>query len=192
MGVHVGKMCQSVHYHLMNINRIRDFLDINSTKAIVHALVTSRMDYCNSLLSSLPAKTIRPLQITQNNAAREVSKSKKSDRITPILKSLHWLPVARRIEFKLACLIYKCLHGQAPDYLSSLLNVYTPPRQLRSSRSIQLTNHHLVSRTKFSDRAFSNSAPKIWNSLSSTTRNSLTFGSFRTNLKTELFKLSFS
>ena len=184
---HVTKICQSVNFHLRNIGRIRGLLDQSTTRLLVHSLITSRIDYCNALLYGLPKGTTDRIQKLQNKAARLITRTKLRDHITPVLKSLHWLPVEMRIKFKIACLVFKCIHGEAPQYLQSLISVYEPPRTLRSSQQIQL--QRFVSTTTLSTRAFSRAAPIVWNSLSSHTRSCSSLSSFRAKLKTEFFGL---
>ena len=189
MNCHVTKLCQSLFIQLRNISRIRHFLEVDTCKLLVHSLVTSRLDYCNSQLCGLPKSTLFRLQKMQNMAARIITNKKKYDHITPVLEMLHWLPVEKRIEYKIACMVFKCLTGSAPSYLDSLIKLYKPSRSLRSSNSLML--HTPFSRTKFFDRSFTNAAPRIWNSLSYKTRSSGTYESFKAKLKTELFKVAF-
>ncbi len=93
--------------------------------------MTSRLDYYNALLGGCPATSINKLQIVQNDAARV----NKYDHITPILQSLHWLPIKFRISYKILLLTYKALNGLAPAYLTNLLSRYNPTRSLRSQNS---------------------------------------------------------
>src|SRR4029434_4143761 len=79
-----------------------------------NVLVSSRLDYCNALLTGLPAFVLRPLQMIQNAAARLVSNQPKRAHVTPLLIDLHWLPVAARIKFKSLMLAYRVLTGSAP------------------------------------------------------------------------------
>ena len=178
-------MCQTLNFLLRNIYRIRDLLDCDSCKLLVHSLVTSRLDYCNSLLYGLPISSIQRLQKIQNMAVRLITRAKKHDLITPVLKNLHWLPVEKRIEYKIACQVFKCLTGSAPQYINSLIKPYQPPRSLRSSSSLRLETK--PSKTKFVDRSFINAAPRVWNSRSYETRSCVTLDSFTSHLKTELF-----
>ena len=146
----------------------------------------SRLDYCNSLLFGTPKSCTGRLQKLQNRAARLVTKTPIRVNITPVLKDLHCLPIEKRIEFKIACIVFNCIHGISPCYLKSLVNLYNPPRTLRSSSSVLLES--TLTRTKFLERSFSHSAPRIWNSLSPTTRNTQNLSCFKKYLKTELFR----
>ena len=101
-----------------------------SAKTMVHSLIASHLDYCNSALTGLPDCDISKLQSAQNAAARLVTNTTKHDQITPILMEPHWLPICHRILFKMLVLIYKGLHGLAPPYISALLVPYTPTRTL--------------------------------------------------------------
>ncbi|KAI2646420.1 Isochorismate synthase, chloroplastic [Labeo rohita] len=103
---HVKAVTKSAYYHLKNIARIRCFVSSQDLEKLVHAFITSRVDYCNGLLTGLPKKTIRQLQLIQNAAARILTRTRKSEHITPVLRSLHWLPVIFRIDFKVLLLIY--------------------------------------------------------------------------------------
>ncbi len=99
---HVKAVTKSAYYHLKNIARIRCFVSSQDLEKLVHAFITSRVDYCNGLL---PKKSIRQLQLIQNAAARILTRTRKSEHITPVLRSLHWLPVTFRIDFKVLLLL---------------------------------------------------------------------------------------
>ncbi len=186
---HVNMLCKSGYYHLRNIARIRKCLSYDALQTIIHSLISSRLDYCNSLLAGVPKCLLQKVQYVQNSAARLLSGTRKYDHITPILKSLHWLPVECRIDFKILLLTYKGLHGKAPKYLSDLL-VF---REARKSRSTDL-NLLFVPRTKrvtFGDRAFSVYAPRLWNTLPLSIRNVESIDDFKSQVKTYLFKKYF-
>ncbi|KAK3515008.1 hypothetical protein QTP70_003243 [Hemibagrus guttatus] len=135
---HVTNVTRSCRFLLYNIRRIRPFLSTQATQVLVQSLVISRLDYCNSLLAGLPLNAIRPLQMIQNAAARLVFNLPKFSHITPLLRSLHWLPVAARIRFKTLMLAYKAKNGPAPSYLKALVTSRTAPRLLRSTSTARL------------------------------------------------------
>ncbi len=110
--------------------------------------------------------------------------------ISPVLISLHWLPVKYRIHFKSLLFVYKGLHGLAPSYISDLLFYCNASRELRSNSSLQLT----VPRTRLKlkgDRAFSVAAPQLWNNLPSYIRSAPTYADFKSLLKTYLFTVAY-
>ena len=183
----VTQTAKSCYYHLRRISLIRKHLSTEATTKLVICFIMSRIDYCNSLLSGVNVSYIQTLQGIQNNAARLVLKKKKADHISPLLSQLHWLPVSKRIDYKLDTICYKCLDNKAPDYLTNLLNIYIPSRPLRSA-SDPLTFR--IPRSKlstFGPRAFSVSGPLAWNKLPLSVRQLPTFASFKSALKTHLF-----
>ncbi|KAK3569809.1 hypothetical protein QTP86_005799 [Hemibagrus guttatus] len=135
---HVTNVTRSCRFLLYNIRRIRPFLSTQATQVLVQSLVISRLDYCNFLLAGLPLNAIRPLQMIQNAAARLVFNLPKFSHTTPLLRSLHWLPVAARIRFKTVMLAYKAKNGPAPSYLKALVTPRTAPRSLRSTSTARL------------------------------------------------------
>ena len=106
---------------------------------------------------------------------------------TPLLAQLHWLPIKARIEFKILCLTFKALNGQSPSYISDLLEAYIPPRTLRSQDQC-LLNVPKYKMTGFGKRTFFACAPVLWNSLPLELKSADNIVSFRSNLKTHLFK----
>ncbi len=146
--------------------------------------MTSRLDYCNALLGGCPASSINKQQIVQNAAARVLTRSRKYDHITPILQSLHWLPIKFRIIILL--LSYKALNDLAPAYLTNLLSRYNPTRSLRSQNSGFLVVPRIAKSTK-GGRTFSYLAPKLWNSLRDNVRGSDTLSLFKSDLFIQAF-----
>ncbi|KAF7690623.1 hypothetical protein C0J45_24441, partial [Silurus meridionalis] len=102
----INQDTKTAFFHLRNISKLRNMLSISDAEKLVHAFMTSSIDYCNALLGGCPASLINKLQLVQNAAARVLTRSRKYDHITPILSSLHWLPVKFRIDFKLLLLTY--------------------------------------------------------------------------------------
>ncbi len=119
---HVKAVTKSAYYNLKNIARIRSFVSSQDLEKLVHTFITSRVDYYYGLL---PNKTVRPLQLIQNAAARILTRTRTSEHITPDLRSLHWLPVTFRIHFKVLLLVYKSLNGLGPKYIADMLTEHS-------------------------------------------------------------------
>ena len=102
MSAHINNVCRNVTFHLRNISRIRKFIDQNTCHHAVRSLILSRLDYCNGLLSSIPKSQITRLQRLQNWAAHLVFEVGRSHSPQPLLHSLHWLPIQKRIIFTTA------------------------------------------------------------------------------------------
>ena len=156
---------------------------------LIHAFISSRLDYCNRIFSSLTKKEIGQLQFIQNAAARVLTRTRKAAHITPVLKSLHWLPVSFRIDFKILLLVYKSLNGLGPSYIADLLPRYVPPRPLRSAESGLLVVPRIKS--KHGKAAFGHYAPTSWNKLPKDLRDTPTLLAFKSRLKTLLFSTAF-
>ncbi len=129
---HISNVTKTAFFHLRNISKLRNMLSVSDAEKLVHAFMSSRLDYCNALLGGCPASSINKIQIVQNAAARVLTRSRKYDHITPILQSLHWLPIKFRISYKILLLAYKALNDLAPAYLTNLLSRYNPTRSLRN------------------------------------------------------------
>ena len=190
---HISNVTKISFYHLRNIVRVRGFLSQTDTERIMHAFITSRIDYCNALLSGVSKTEVARLQLVQNAAARVLTKTKRRAHITPILKSLHWLPVTLRIDFKVILLVFKSLNRNAPAYLSAMLSWYEPSRPLRSS-NLGLLNVPEVETRRQGEAAFSFYGPTLWNSLPVNLRLSVSdsIDNFKRNLKTHLFSIAFN
>jgi len=191
MESHIKMVSKNAYYHLRNIASIRNTLCVDSAKALVHAFISSRLDYCNSLLYGLPQKSIDRLQRVQNMAARLITGTKITDHITPVLYGLHWLPISQRIAFKIITLTFKALHGLAPQYLTQLIRPYRPRRSLRSANK-DLLDLPKMSLKRYGCRSFQYAAPTLWNNLPESIRSNKEFLSFKSSLKTYLFKNYFT
>ena len=183
---HITAVCKSAFFHLRNISKIRGFLNTETTKTLVHAFVTSKVDYCNSLLYGVPKYLLQRLQRVLNCAARIVFKSNKYDHITPLLRELHWLPIQQRIEFKILLITFKALNKQAPTYLTDLLISYTPSRSLRSS-SKNLLKIPMYNLKSYGGRSFALASAVLWNSLPQSLRDLQSVETFKRKLKKHLF-----
>ncbi len=122
-------------FHLKNMSKLRPMLSMSNAEILIHAFMTSRSDYCNALLGGCSACLINKLQMVQNAAARVLTRTRKYDHISPVLSTLHWLPIKHHKDYKILLITYKALNGLAPQYLSELLSHYNPPRPLRSQNS---------------------------------------------------------
>ena len=192
MSEHIATIARGAWFHIHQIGRIRCYLDLESTKILVHSFVSSRLDNFNSLLHGVPKCEIKKLQRIQNSAARMILGLKKYDHVTPALISLHWLPVALRIDFKILVLVYKSLHGLAPTYLCDLVCVKkkNTDMELRSDAWITL----IVPKRKnasFGKRAFSYIGPFLWNQLPIDCKQSTSLDVFKRRVKTHLFKVAY-
>ena len=128
---HVSKVIKSTRVHVRDLYRIRPLLDLNTSVLLANALVSSRLDCCNSLFLSLTDIEFRRLQLVQNSLCRVITRSSKFSHITPQLKKLHWLPVRYRIQFKNGLITYKILNQGQPVYLRELIHPYTSSRNTR-------------------------------------------------------------
>ena len=134
---------------------------------------------------------IREVPRGQNTAARVLTRARKYDHFTPILASLHWLPVVFRIDFKILLFVFKSRNNLAPAYISDLVSPYTPSRNLRSSDQLLLDTitPRLVTE---GNRAFSVRAPFLWNNLPLEVRQATSLATFKRLLKTHFYRVAFS
>lgn len=187
---HSRQLTKNCFYHLRNISKVRRLLSKSDLEMIIHAFISSRIDYCNSVFTYLNKKTLNRLQIVQNSAARLLTGAARTAHITPVLSDLHWLPVKFRIDFKILVLTFRALHGQAPQYITDLLCPYSSGRSLRSSGQnlLKVPKTHFKTR---GDLSFQAVAPRLWNELPLSLRVLDSVDSFKKQLKTVLFGRAF-
>ena len=184
---HINNTVKVCNYYIRDIRRVRKHLNLDATTALANALVSSRLDYCNSLIHSVPKVYLTKLQRVQNSLARVVTKSPKFTSSKPLLDKLHWLPVISRINFKVATITYKVLHLQQPPSLHRCLKLKSMPLNTRSNNQLQL-QHPPVGSNNYGRRAFSYTAPTVWNMIPYCIRSAPSVMSFRKQLKTYYFK----
>ena len=161
---HISYISKSCFSHIRDLRRIRNTLDHTTASTIATSLLHSKLDYCNSLFLNVNTQQLNRLQLILNSAARAVTKTPKFHHITPHLKSLHWLKITERIQYKIISLTYKSLQFNQPSSISSLLSVQKA-RSTRSSAVVTLLRPSNTSRLKVTDRSFYYQAPALWNSL---------------------------
>jgi hypothetical protein len=166
MSDHVASVCRSCYIQLRQLRQVKGSLTSDAIKTLVHAFISSCLDYCNSLLVGVSDGVLKKLQSIQHAAARLVTGTQRFDHITPVLRDLHWLPIRNPITYKVAMLVYKCLHGLAPsilaDFCQPVLSV--SGRQHLCSAD---TGALVVPRTRTSvgSRSFSVCGPATWNDM---------------------------
>jgi hypothetical protein len=182
---HVSAVCGSCLYHIKALRHIRASLTTDVSITLATALVQSRLDYANSILYNTTTANLHKLQRIQNTLAKAIFPSYFRISASELLHNLHWLPINKRIDFKIAVITYKLLAQNQPTYLRNLLTFRESNRSSRSAHQNYL--YQPRTKTEFGARAFSSAAPKIWNSLPLDLRLSPSIESFRSNLKTYYF-----
>jgi hypothetical protein len=188
---HVTAVCKACNYHIWALRHIRHLLTPDVANTLACSIVGARIDYCNSILYGASTSSINKLQRLQNSLARVVMQQPRRTHAEPLLRSLHWLSVEHRVTYKLAVLTFNVRHTATPDYLSSLISnrVTGTGMSLRSSsRSLMA-----VPRTKTvcASRSFSVCAPVVWNSLPPDIQSCSCFKTFKSKLKTFLFRRAY-
>ena len=113
----ISSVVKTSFFQLRTIAKVKSFLPPKQLEMVIHAFISSRIDYCNALYFGIDQVALKRLQLVQNAAARLLSGTKKREHITPVLASLHWLPVKFRIDFKVLLFVFKTCHSLSPSYL---------------------------------------------------------------------------
>ena len=130
MIANTSEISRCCNFHVHHIGQFNQFLQRQTSERVVNALVTSRLDYCNSLVYGTVDKNFARLQHLQNTAARLIMRVTKCANVKPVLKELHWLPVRERVCFKIMVLVHRAVNCRGPVYLRDLICIYTPTRSL--------------------------------------------------------------
>ncbi|KAG5268003.1 hypothetical protein AALO_G00228360 [Alosa alosa] len=184
----ISNVVKTSFFQLRLLAKVKNFLNRHDLEKAIHAFISSRLDYCNALYAGLSQTSISRLQLVQNAAARFLTNTPRREHITPVLYTLHWLPVCYRIVFKILLFVFNAL---APEYLSEMLTLREHNRSLRSSNQLVLE----VPRSRYKrwgEQAFAVLAPKLWNKLPPDIRTITDIGLFKSKLKTHLFRMAFN
>ena len=167
---------------------ITELLTNQSASQLIHALISSRIDYCNFILYGMSDSD---LQHIQNTAARILAKCGNSiSHSKIILKNLHWLHIKQIIVYKILITTYKAYHSIAPTYICDLITRMEYKRELRTNDQMNLVVP-LVKRKHFGERTFSYAVPREWNKLELRIRTSEVWNILRKKLKTYLFEAAY-
>ena len=184
------EVCRKSYAQLRVISKIRHCMDAKSLETIIHAFVTTKLDFGNATLAGVPKRLLAKLQLVQNAAARLISRTPKYEHITPVLSELHWLPVEMRIKFKILLTVFKCISGSAPSYLCDMIQIASGTRPIRTvnERKLVVPPH----RSGYAKQCFNYAGPSLWNELPVNLRLCDDFMTFKSLLKTHLFSQYFS
>ena len=187
---HINNVRRKCFLQLRNLYRIRKFINEDCARTVIHAFVTSNLDYCNALWSGCTGYRLRRLQQIQNSCVRFVKRLPRNHHdFDDILRDLHWLPIRHRIHFKICSTLHKCLFGTAHKYLCDLIHLAPAASVLTGLRS-QSSTVLFRPRSNFSScGAFSIVAPRLWNALPPGLRSTQNYLRFRKQLKAFLFSL---
>ena len=183
MDKHVNHIVSHCYKLLKDISRIRNVLSKNHTEMLVHSVIASRLDYCNSLFFNMDPTNIFKLQKVQNAAARLIARKRKRDSAAEILRSLHWLDVRGRIVFKIILLVYKCINNMCTENLKSMLKFKI--HNCRENDFLLLETTSYI--TKFGKRSFKYAGPRLWNALPLEIRTEPVIDKFKKRIKSILF-----
>ena len=125
MSTNTCMIVKARYFQLHHITQISRYLHQKTRELVVNAMITCRLDYCNSLLYGSTQQNLDKLQRVQNSEARLIVVASKFDHVTPLLMDLHWLPICSRIHYKILMLVRKAVNRVGPVYLRSLVGPYT-------------------------------------------------------------------
>ena len=186
---HITVKCATAMSHLQRIKLIRHNLSTETCHTLVRGLVLSHLDYANAILCQLPDVAINKMQRVQNASARLICKLKFRESVTKAMKLLHWLPIRQRIDYKILCLVHRCMINEAPAYLKDLFKVMPTRRGgLRSESDGKRLEVPFTKAKTFAAHSISVYGPTKWNSLPKELQDCTEHQQFKSGVKTFLFK----
>ena len=184
MSTHINKIVSHCYKLLKDIGRIRNVLSKKHTEMLVHSVISSRLDYCNSLFFNINKSNMYKLQKVQNAAARLISGKRKRDNISSVIKDLHWLRIESRVIFKMLLFVYKCIRGLCTANLTQKLKYKKYNCRLGDYLMLETRNV----KTKYGRRTFEYAGCRLWNALPLDVRMEEKIDNFKKQIKTLLFK----
>ena len=186
---HIIHLKQTTFYHLTRINSLRDFLSLKQREVLVHAFITSRLDFCNSLFFLSSKEYLKAIQSILSSTAKALTGTGRRSSSVLILQQLHWLPIEHRILYKLAIFGFNAVHKKLPEYFNDIY-VLVPNRTTRSCKAPLLTSRLYQSRVNLlniCERSCFYSICDVFNSLPADIRATENVMSFKSKLKTHLY-----
>ena len=187
---HIDSVVKTCNFHIRNLYMIKSFVNKKNLITLVHSLIISKVDYCNSLFIGLPNVTLRRVQSVLNRAARLICSLPPRTPTTSSLIELHWLPIKARVEFKVCLIVFKALKFNQPSYIKELLT-FSSHESTLSLRSADDPYHlyepRAIGERSFANRSFSYTAPRLYNKLPVAIKQADSLNSFKSHLKTFLF-----
>ena len=181
---HITKVCRACYYHLKDLRLIRKFLNVETAALLANSMISSWIDYCNSLLYGVNKYNAK-LQKIQNALCRTVFRLYKTSHVTPYLQKLPWLPISYRILFKYNLITFKAIKFSQPSYLSSLIK----PSSLTHGNQLSLSSVH--PKKAIGRRGFAMASPTEWNKLPQSVQSQNTIIGLQSQLKTYFFRLAY-
>jgi len=183
----IAKKCRIASYNLYNIAKLRKYLTRDTCSTLMQTLVISHLDYANAILVNLSKKSLQPLQRIQNMAAKITLLRSRDESATEARKELHWLPIEKRIQYKVCLTVHKCRKNEAPKYLQNLLSEKKDTGHSTRQSNEELLEIPKTNKSTFADRSFSVAGPKLYNDLPTNTKEAPSTETFKKRLKTHLF-----
>ena len=179
---HINKIVSHSYKILKDISRIRSVISKKNTEMLVHSVISSRLDYCNSLLYNISKSNLNKFQKVQNAAARIVLRKRKTQSVTQDMKGLHWLRIESRIIFKILLIVDKSMKGKSSKKVSIDL------KNNNNRNEDQLKLKISFAKTKYGERRYKYVAPRLWNALPLSIRNEEKIETFKKKVKSLLIE----
>ena len=191
----ITKKCQTSVLNIFRIRCIRRYLTQDACEVLVHGLVMSHLDYCNSLYYGLPDCDLNRLQRVQSITCKLVLNRSKYDSCTKCFTQLHWLPIRPLVQHKILTMVHNCLNLRAQEYLRNLLTYRSeirPSRGLRSELNYKFLQVPRMKLKPFVVRLFRVAGPTLWNNIPDELRHIDDPNVFKKSIKTFLFRQTFN